>query len=53
MAEDVEHAGLVEHLAVLLGGEEAGDERIDADVLVGPFGARLRVRLCTAALESE
>ncbi len=41
MAEDVEDAGFVEDLAVLFGGEEAGDEGVDADVLVGPFAGEV------------
>jgi hypothetical protein len=41
LPEDVEHAGFVEHLAVLLGGEEAGDQRVDADVLVRPLAGEV------------
>lgn len=41
LAEDVEHAGFIEHLAVLLGGEEAGDEGVDPDVLVRPLAGEV------------
>jgi hypothetical protein len=41
LAEDVEHAGFIEHLAVLLGGKEAGDQRVDPDVLVRPLAGEV------------
>ena len=41
LAQNIEHAGLIEHLAVLLGGEEARDQGVHADVLVRPLAGEV------------
>ena len=53
LAEDVEHAGFVEDLAVLFGGEETWDEGVDADVLVTPFAGEVASEIVDGGLRER